>query len=250
MVLSLKHVLYNDPHVPQHIQFGDTMNRSPLHARSLLGLAGQVAVLLILGLSAAHAEPLAVLDRYGAYVSIEPYALNVVRVSISDDRDLAADKPGYGFIAHSDAKGWTRNTSHAGDRFSAAGLTVEVAPQNWPGPPDQVARYFAPALPSVFITLRGPHGDVLTQMSGWEKAPQVVAGEKTYRVGANFSTTADEHYYGLGQNQEGVLDYRGRTIDCKHNYDAPAGETVCVPFMVTNRGYGIVWDLSLIHISE
>ena len=25
-------------------------------------------------------------------------------------------------------------------------------------------------------------------------------------------------------------------------YDAPAGETVCVPFMVTNKGYGIVWD--------
>jgi hypothetical protein len=52
------------------------------------------AVLLILGLSAAHAEPLAVLDRYGAYVSIEPYAANVVRVTLSDDRDRAADKPG------------------------------------------------------------------------------------------------------------------------------------------------------------
>src|ERR1700712_2622049 len=31
-------------------------------------------------------------------------------------------------------------------------------------------------------------------------------------------------------------------FDPRHNYDAPAGETVCVPFMVTNRGYGIVWD--------
>ena len=56
------------------------------------------------------------------------------------------------------------------------------------------------------------------------------------------SPLRDEHYYGLGQNQEGILDHRGRTIDCKHNYDAPAGETVCVPFLVTNKGYGIVWD--------
>ena len=79
-------------------------------------------------------------------------------------------------------------------------------------------------------------------MSGWEMAPHTVNGEKTFRVGASFVAPADEHYYGLGQNQEGTLDYRGRTIDCKHNYDAPAGETVCVPFMVTNKGYGIVWD--------
>ena len=205
-------------------------------------VAGVGFVLFILGQSAAHAEPLAVLDRYGAYVSVEPYAPNVVRITISDEHDLAVAKPGYGFIADSDAKGWTHTTTQAGDRFGAAGVSVEVAPQHWPAPPDQMARYFAPSLPAVTLTLRGPDGGVLTQMGGWEKVPHVVAGEKTFRVGAAFSTTPDEHYYGLGQNQEGVLDYRGRTIDCKHNYDAPAGETVCVPFMVTNRGYGIVWD--------
>ncbi|MFA9218965.1 MAG: TIM-barrel domain-containing protein, partial [Sphingomonadaceae bacterium] len=50
--------------------------------------------------------------------------------------------------------------------------------------------------------------------------------------------------YGMGQNQEstGPLDLRGRTLDCKHWYDAPAGESVCVPFMVSSKGYGIVWD--------
>ena len=44
------------------------------------------------------------------------------------------------------------------------------------------------------------------------------------------------------RNQEGILDHRGRTIDCRHYYDAPAGEQVCVPFLVTNRGYGVLWD--------
>ncbi|MCR6660619.1 MAG: hypothetical protein NVV72_15205 [Asticcacaulis sp.] len=38
------------------------------------------------------------------------------------------------------------------------------------------------------------------------------------------------------------LDLRGRVIDCAHWYDAPAGEQVCVPFMVSSKGYGIVWD--------
>jgi alpha-D-xyloside xylohydrolase len=73
-------------------------------------------------------------------------------------------------------------------------------------------------------------------------APQTVNGEKTFKVGASFADTPDTHYYGLGQNQEGVLDLRGRTIDCRHWYDAPAGEQVCVPFLVTDKGYGIVWD--------
>jgi alpha-D-xyloside xylohydrolase len=49
----------------------------------------------------------------------------------------------------------------------------------------------------------------LLRMSGWEMAPHTVNGEKTFRVGASFDSPADEHYYGLGQNQEGILDYRG-----------------------------------------
>jgi alpha-D-xyloside xylohydrolase len=103
-------------------------------------------------------------------------------------------------------------------------------------------RYFVPALPPVSLTLRAPDGRVIARMSGWEKAPHAVNGEKTFRVGASFAAAPDEHFYGLGQNQEGIFDLRGRTIDCRHNYDAPAGETVCVPFLVSSKGYGIVWD--------
>jgi alpha-D-xyloside xylohydrolase len=73
-------------------------------------------------------------------------------------------------------------------------------------------------------------------------APHDVTGEHTFRVGATFGDTPDTHYYGLGQYQDGVLDLRGRTIDCRHDYDRPAGEAVCVPFMVTDKGYAILWD--------
>ncbi|MEG8024720.1 hypothetical protein QP162_10210 [Sphingomonas aurantiaca] len=126
--------------------------------------------------------------------------------------------------------------------FASAALSLSVDAKPWPKAPSQMERYFAPSLPPVSVTIRKPDGTMLTQMTGWEMAPHTVNGEKTFRVGASFASPADEHYYGLGQNQEGKLDLRGRTIDCRHNYDAPAGETVCVPFMVTNKGYGIVWD--------
>ncbi|MDB6088617.1 MAG: alpha-glucosidase [Gammaproteobacteria bacterium] len=190
----------------------------------------------------AIAAPLALLDRNGSHVSIEAYAPNIVRVTISIDKDLALAPPGFGVIAAADATGWKHRTTAAGDEFSSDVMSLEVKAQPWPNPPSQMERYFAPSLPPVSLTVRKPGSNPILEMSGWEMAPHTVNGEKTFRVGATFHAPADEHYYGLGQNQEGVLDYRGRSIDCKHFYDAPAGETVCVPFLVTNKGYGIVWD--------
>jgi alpha-D-xyloside xylohydrolase len=105
-----------------------------------------------------------------------------------------------------------------------------------------MARYFLPSLPPVSLSFAGADGRPVVKMTGWEMAPQEVNGEKTFKVGAGFSVAPDEHFYGMGQNQEGILDLRGRTIDCRHNYDAPAGETVCVPVLVSSKNYMIVWD--------
>ncbi|PTQ63117.1 alpha-D-xyloside xylohydrolase [Sphingomonas sp. PP-CE-3G-477] len=190
----------------------------------------------------ANADPLATLDRNGSLVAIEPYSPNIVRVTISLDRTLADAPPGEGPNAKPDASGWTHRTDASGDVFASGAVSLTVNAQPWPKAPSQMERYFAPSLPPVSIAVRKPDGRVIAEMTGWEMSPQTVNGEKTFRVGASFAVQPNEHYYGLGQNQEGVLDLKGRTIDCRHNYDAPAGETVCVPFMVTNKGYGIVWD--------
>src|SRR5258708_22711687 len=68
------------------------------------------------------------------------------------------------------------------------------------------------------------------------------SGPPFFQVGASFHSQADEHYYGLGQNQEGYLDRRGHSVQCAHDYNALAGQSVCVPFVVTNYGYGLMWD--------
>ena len=201
-----------------------------------------VAAIALLPVAAAQAEPMATVDRNGSLVAIEPYAPNIVRVTIAVDRALADAAPGPGPNAKANAAGWTHRTDPSGDVFASSALSLTVAAQPWPKAPSQMERYFAPSLPPVAITINGADGHVITRMNGWEMAPHTVSGEKTFRVGASFAAPLDEHYYGLGQNQEGKLDLRGRTIDCRHNYDAPAGETVCVPFLVTNKGYGIVWD--------
>jgi alpha-D-xyloside xylohydrolase len=204
---------------------------------------GLLAAALLAGSAGlAQAAPLATLDRYGAYVSIEPYAPNIVRVTIATQPDRADAKPGYGIIAPSDATGWTHQAGPAGDSFSSSALRVTVAPAPPPHVPSQMEAYFAPALPPASVTVAGADGKPIVTMTGWEMAPHTVNGEKTFRAGASFSVTPGEHFYGLGQNQEGTLDLSDRTIDCRHWYDAPAGEQVCVPFMVSNRNYAILWD--------
>ena len=62
------------------------------------------------------------------------------------------------------------------------------------------------------------------------------------RVGATFASPDDEHSYGLGQNQEVYLDHRQHKVECWADYQSAGGPNLCVPFLVTNKGYGLIWD--------
>jgi len=190
----------------------------------------------------ALATPLATVDRNGSVVAIEPYAPNIVRVTIALDHDLADAAPGYGIVAKSDTSGWSHSSSAAGDSFNSSAVNLTVNAQPWPSAPNQMARYFASAIPPVSVSIKGSDGKPIVTMGGWDMAPHDVAGEHTFAVSGSFSVEPGEHFYGLGQNQEGHLDLRGRTIDCRHYYDAPADEQVCVPVLVSSRNYMIVWD--------
>lgn len=210
-----------------------------------MSLKPYLAAIAALGLCAgtyALAAPQTVIERNGAYLGVETYAPNIVRVTLGTDRATAASAPGYGFIGKSDDKGFSHTINDKGDDFSSASLNLHINAQPWPSAPSMGERYFAPSLPPVALQIKNARGEQVLSMNGWEMSPHEVNGEKTYQVGASFGTSPDEHFYGLGQNQEGILDLRGRTIDCKHWYDAPHGETVCIPFMLSNKGYGIVWD--------
>jgi alpha-D-xyloside xylohydrolase len=198
-----------------------------------------LAALLLCG--PCMASPV-VLSRNGAYVGVESYAPNIVRITIATDRAVAAAPPGYGFIGKADPHGFVHTNSASGDDFRSGALQLHVDAPPPAGPPSVGERYFAPSLPPVALEIRNARGETVLSMTGWQMAPHTVNSERTFQVGASFAAPADEHFYGLGQNQEGILDLRGRTIDCKHFYDDPHGETVCVPFMVSSRGYGVVWD--------
>ena len=205
----------------------------------LAGRIGRLAVLLLCG--PCLASPV-VLNRNGAYIAVESYAPNIVRITIATDYANAVAPPGYGFIGGAEQHGLEHTEDAGGDTFRSSGVQLHVDPAPRPATPSPGERYFAPALPSAALEIRNSHGETVLAMTGWQMAPHTINGEHTFQVGASFAAPADEHFYGLGQNQDGILDLRGRTIDCRHFYDEPHGETVCVPFMVSSRGYGVVWD--------
>jgi alpha-D-xyloside xylohydrolase len=220
---------------------------SPSSTGPLLRVAVASALAAMAAGAAANATaaPIATLDRNGAWVSVEAYGPNVIHVTIAADKAEALKDAGYGILAKGQDNGTFRHTAaQDGDTFTSNGLTLHVNAAPAPHVPSQGEKYFAPSLAPVALQVKNAQGQQVLNMTGWEMAPHTVAGEKTYQVGASFTAPADEHYYGMGQNQEslGALDLRNRTIECSHWYEAPGGESVCVPFMVSSKGYGIVWD--------
>jgi alpha-D-xyloside xylohydrolase len=200
-----------------------------------------------------------ILERREATVMVEPYAPNVVRVTLSLLRADAVGAPGYGITAKPLAEGWTRESGAGGDVLRSARMVVTVSPQSGGQPPTgtraDIAKFFNGSTPGVGLSIKTPEGATLVKMAGWQMSvPNHKDGNAGvlndrragdapfYQVGATFVSPKDEHTYGLGQNQEGYLDRRGHVVRCAHDYDAPAGQSVCVPFVVTNKGYGLLWD--------
>jgi alpha-D-xyloside xylohydrolase len=201
-----------------------------------------------------------VLERSGATVVLEPYAANIIRVTLSLDKAQARAAPGYGFVAKPQPSGWNQSAETQGDVFRSSRLVVTIAGNEKPNPhslPSQkdIARYFNGSAPGVRITIAAADGKKLLEQIGWDMAipnhkdgdadvvyDKRASDERFFQVGATFVSPPDEHYYGLGQNQEGYLDHRGHTVRCWHDYTATGGPSIGVPFLITNHGYGLVWD--------
>jgi alpha-D-xyloside xylohydrolase len=206
----------------------------------------------------ALAQGPVVLDRGGATVALEAYAPNIIRISLSLVKDQATAPPGYGFLAKPSDQGWTHETNAQGDLYRSPRLIVTVA-NNRPAKPVptqiDISKYFNGSAPPAHIMVQTTDGKTLVDMTGWSMSvPNHKDGnadilydrrktdEPFYQVGATFTSPADEHYYGLGQNQEGYLDHRGHTVESWHDYTATGGPSIGVPFLVTNKGYGLIWD--------
>jgi alpha-D-xyloside xylohydrolase len=66
---------------------------------------------------------------------------------------------------------------------------------------------------------------------------QIERENSAFSIQQNFKLSADEGVYGLGQQQLGVMNYRGRTVKI-----VQANTKAVTPVLVSTAGYGIFWD--------
>ena len=90
------------------------------------------------------------------------------------------------------------------------------------------------------IVFKNKDGKVLLSQS---KLPYQAMVSKTFNGTASYQLTQifdaqqDEAYYGLGQHQQSLVNYRGRRVDLvQYNTE------VAIPFFVSNKNYGVLWD--------
>jgi len=67
--------------------------------------------------------------------------------------------------------------------------------------------------------------------------PDNLKNEKAFNIKQSFQLTDDEGIYGLGQHQDGYLNYRGRTVKL-----VQTNTNAVSPFFISTRNYGILWD--------
>jgi alpha-D-xyloside xylohydrolase len=61
-------------------------------------------------------------------------------------------------------------------------------------------------------------------------------GSQSFHLTARFAAQQGEHFYGLGQHQHGLLNQKGAVIELEER-----NTEVCIPFLVSSRGYGFLW---------
>src|SRR6478672_4450684 len=84
-----------------------------------------------------------------------------------------------------------------------------------------------------FADLKG--NDILSELER-SLEPASIQGDQTFHVRQQWRPQ-DEALFGLGQHQLGLTNIKGYDLDLwQHN------ATVSLPFLVSSRGYGILWD--------
>ncbi len=67
--------------------------------------------------------------------------------------------------------------------------------------------------------------------------PVELNGEKTFHVKDRFGPEFGEGFYGLGQHQNGMFNYRGGTVELGQN-----NTDVAIPLLVSSKGYALMWN--------
>ena len=198
--------------------------------KRLLVLVCLIVSLLISTERPAVAGPRADLQRVGdgiviavgdAFLKVEILGNNIARIVYSKDRSFLERKSFVTEPMQRQAVGFRVSESSGEATLSTDKMKVRVDTRT-----GRVA----------FLDLAGKP-IVIERQGGRTVTPAEVQGERTFHIRQEWEPNVDEALYGLGQHQLGLVDIKGYDLDLwQHN------GTVAIPFLVSSRGYGVLWD--------
>ena len=105
--------------------------------RPLTSLFSSALLVICASVPLAHAEDAKlVLHRGNSTIVFEPYAPNIIRVTLSLKEDKALAAPGFGFLAKPAPENWAHQQTDAGDEYRSSRISVTVAAdRHSAGPP-------------------------------------------------------------------------------------------------------------------
>ncbi len=88
-----------------------------------------------------------------------------------------------------------------------------------------------------FATVGGQ--SLLSEVKGGGKTfiPEAVSGHHFYQIHQVFNSPDNEAFYGLGQHQNSIMNFKGQDVDLFQ-----FNTMIAVPFVVSDKNYGILWD--------
>jgi alpha-D-xyloside xylohydrolase len=173
----------------------------------------------------ATADGLVVELEQGDYrrLRLQVLADNVIRVTATPAKDFSNLPDSLMVVAEPVTSGFT--TAQEGDRALLRTPKVTAAV----------------ALATGAVEFRDPSGRILLAEAQRSLSPVTadpgVVDEDSYAVRQQFVRREGEAVYGLGQQQDGRVNYAGENIELTtHNIE------IAIPFLVSSEGYGLLWN--------
>jgi alpha-D-xyloside xylohydrolase len=151
-------------------------------------------------------------------LTVEACTDRIVRVSFAPDPSFSDRTTLAAAPKRCGGASWTQQTSGGVTTISTRSLKVRVDRRTG------------------LVRFADLHGKEILDELDRTLEPASVQGEQTFHVRQQWNAQ-DEALFGLGQHQLGLMNIKGYDLDLwQHN------ATVAVPFLVSSRGYGILWD--------
>jgi len=147
---------------------------------------------------------------------------DVIRVSATPASRLPEKKSLITVFDHTQTVGWTLSEQDSNLLLKTAAITASIS------------------LATGEINFFDSTGRlILAEKKGGGKMffPMEVDGKKAYSLQQVFESSDDEAFYGLGQHQADEFNYKGKNEEL-FQYNTK----VSIPFILSNKNYGILWD--------